>query len=78
MQRLRQGFATATCFFSFPTATQHLRSTNGLERLRGEVKRSIRGVGASQTATALCAYSPPSLLKSPVSGMTADTLTWPC
>jgi len=46
MECLRQGFAAATCFFAFPKAHwKRLRSTNGLERLHGEVKRRIRGVG---------------------------------
>lgn len=47
MECLREGFAAATCFFSFPKAHwKRLRSTNGLERLHGEVKRRIRSVGA--------------------------------
>jgi len=44
---LEQGFAAATQFFAFPK--EHwvrIRSTNGLERLHGEVKRRIRSVGA--------------------------------
>jgi len=44
---LEQGFASATQFFAFPK--EHwvrIRSTNGLERLHGEVKRRIRSVGA--------------------------------
>nr|WP_216620297.1 IS256 family transposase [Myxococcus xanthus] len=47
MDCLREGFAAATCFFAFPKAHwKRLRSTNGLERLHGEVKRRIRSVGA--------------------------------
>ncbi|MCP3099878.1 IS256 family transposase, partial [Myxococcus sp. K15C18031901] len=47
MECLSEGFAAATCFFSFPKAHwKRLRSTNGLERLHGEVKRRIRSVGA--------------------------------
>ncbi|QDE92051.1 hypothetical protein BHS06_25440 [Myxococcus xanthus] len=47
MECLRDGFAAATCFFSFPKAHwKRLRSTNGLERLHGEVKRRTRSVGA--------------------------------
>ncbi len=47
MECLREGFAAATCFFAFPKAHwKRLRSTNGLERLHGEVKRRIRSVGA--------------------------------
>ena len=45
--RLEQGFAAATQFYVFPK--EHwvrIRSTNGLERLHGEVKRRIRSVGA--------------------------------
>jgi putative transposase len=44
---LEQGFASATQFYAFPK--EHwvrIRSTNGLERLHGEVKRRIRSVGA--------------------------------
>ncbi|MBM4283345.1 MAG: IS256 family transposase [Deltaproteobacteria bacterium] len=44
---LTEGFAAATQFFAFPKAHwKRLRSTNGLERLHGEVKRRIRSVGA--------------------------------
>lgn len=47
MDCLKDGFAAATQFFSFPKAHWvRLRSTNGLERLHGEVKRRIRSVGA--------------------------------
>lgn len=47
MECLDDGFAAATQFFSFPKAHwKRLRSTNGLERLHGEVKRRIRSVGA--------------------------------
>ena len=41
------GFAAATHFYAFPQ--QHwrrIKTTNGLERLHGEVKRRIRAVGA--------------------------------
>jgi putative transposase len=44
---LEAGFAAATQFFAFPE--EHwirIRSTNGLERLHGEVKRRIRSIGA--------------------------------
>jgi transposase-like protein len=44
---LEQGLASATQFYAFPK--EHwvrIRSTNGLERLHGEVKRRIRSVGA--------------------------------
>jgi transposase-like protein len=44
---LEGGFATATQYYSFPE--EHwirIRSTNGLERLHGEVKRRIRSIGA--------------------------------
>lgn len=44
---LEDGFTAATQFFSFPKAHwRRIRSTNGLERLHGEVKRRIRSVGA--------------------------------
>jgi putative transposase len=44
---LEDGFAAATLFYAFPK--EHwvrIRSTNGLERLHGEIKRRIRSVGA--------------------------------
>ena len=44
---LEQGFAAATQFYAFPK--EHwvrIRSTNGIERLHGEIKRRIRSVGA--------------------------------
>jgi transposase-like protein len=47
MECLRGGFAAATQFYAFPR--EHwlrIRSTNGLERLHGEVKRRTRAVGA--------------------------------
>jgi transposase-like protein len=41
------GFAAATQFYAFPKAHWlRIRSTNGLERLHGEIKRRIRAVGA--------------------------------
>ncbi|AEI68516.1 transposase mutator type [Corallococcus macrosporus] len=44
---LEKGFAHATVFYDFPSAHwRRLRSTNGLERLHGEVKRRTRSVGA--------------------------------
>jgi putative transposase len=44
---LEDGFAAATQYFAFPK--EHwirIRSSNGLERLHGEIKRRIRSVGA--------------------------------
>jgi len=44
---LEEGFAAATQFYAFPR--EHwirIRSTNGLERLHGEVKRRTRTIGA--------------------------------
>jgi transposase-like protein len=44
---VEDGFAAATQFYAFPK--EHwlrIRSTNGLERLHGEIKRRIRSVGA--------------------------------
>ena len=44
---LERGFTDATTYFAFPK--QHrvrIRSTNGLERLHGEIKRRTRAVGA--------------------------------
>ena len=47
MQVLERGFPAATQFYAFPEAHwPRLRTTNGLERLHGEVKRRIRAVGA--------------------------------
>jgi len=44
---LERGFAAATQFYAFPEAHwPRLRTTNGLERLHGEIKRRIRGAGA--------------------------------
>jgi transposase-like protein len=47
MSCLDEGFLAATTFYAFPRAHwRRIRSTNGLERLHGEVKRRIRSVGA--------------------------------
>lgn len=47
MKCLDDGFAAATRFYAFPRAHWHrIRSTNGLERLHGEIKRRTRAVGA--------------------------------
>jgi putative transposase len=47
VQCLSQGFAAATRFYAFPRAHwSRIRSTNGLERLHGEIKRRTRAVGA--------------------------------
>jgi len=47
MACLVAGFAAATQFYAFPKAHwRRIRSTNGLERLHGEIKRRIRVVGA--------------------------------
>jgi len=44
---LERGFGAATQFYAFPEAHwPRLRTTNGLERLHGEIKRRIRAVGA--------------------------------
>ncbi|MEM6559774.1 MAG: transposase, partial [Myxococcota bacterium] len=44
---LTNGFADASAFFQFPrTHWKRIRTTNGLERLHGEIKRRIRSVGA--------------------------------
>jgi putative transposase len=41
------GFEAATHFYAFPREHWHrIRSTNGLERLHGEIKRRTRAVGA--------------------------------
>ena len=47
MTVLDRGFTAATQFYAFPEAHwRRLRTTNGLERLHGEIKRRIRSVGA--------------------------------
>jgi transposase-like protein len=47
MACLQGGFAAATVFYTFPPAHwTKIRTTNGLERLHGEIKRRIRAVGA--------------------------------
>jgi len=44
---LEEGFAAATQFYAFPREHwPRIRSTNGLERLHGEVKRRTRSIGA--------------------------------
>jgi transposase-like protein len=44
---LEAGFSAATQFFAFPREHwTRIRSTNGLERLHGEVKRRTRSIGA--------------------------------
>jgi transposase-like protein len=47
MACLEAGFEAATNFYAFPQEHWHrIRSTNGLERLHGEIKRRTRAVGA--------------------------------
>ena len=47
MACLREGVPAATTYFAFPAAHwRRIRSTNGLERLHGEIKRRTRAVGA--------------------------------
>jgi transposase-like protein len=47
MTCLQEGFAAATVFYQFPEAHwKRIRTTNGLERLHGEIQRRIRSVGA--------------------------------
>jgi len=47
MACLEAGFEAATKFYVFPRAHWHrIRSTNGLERLHGEIKRRTNAVGA--------------------------------
>lgn len=44
---LERGFADATTYFAFPAEHwMRIRSTNGLERLHGEIKRRTRAIGA--------------------------------
>lgn len=47
MACLEQGFAAATVFYRFPERHwKKIRTTNGLERLHGEIKRRTKAVGA--------------------------------
>jgi transposase-like protein len=47
MACLENGFEAATYFYAFPKEHWHrIRSTNGLERLHGEIKRRTNAVGA--------------------------------
>ena len=47
MNVLERGFTAATQFYAFPEPHwARLRTTNGLERLHGEIKRRIRSAGA--------------------------------
>ena len=47
MKCLEDGFEAATRFYAFPRDHWHrIRSTNGLERLHGEIKRRTNAVGA--------------------------------
>ena len=47
MDCLRAGFEAGAHFYAFPREHWHrIRSTNGLERLHGEIKRRTRAVGA--------------------------------
>jgi len=47
MKVLERGFAAATQFYAFPEPHwTKLRTTNGLERLQGEIKGRIRSAGA--------------------------------
>ncbi len=44
---LERGFADATTYYAFPAAHwMRIRTTNGLERLHGELKRRTRAIGA--------------------------------
>lgn len=44
---LERGFDDATTYFAFPAAHHvRIRTTNGLERLHGEIKRRTRAIGA--------------------------------
>lgn len=44
---LERGFADATAYYAFPEAHwTRIRTTNGLERLHGELKRRTRAIGA--------------------------------
>jgi putative transposase len=55
MACLRSGFEAAAQFYAFPKEQwSRIRSTNGLERLHGEIKRRTRAIDAfSDRASAL-------------------------
>ncbi len=45
--RVERGFAGATTFYAFPEPHwKKIRTTNGIERLHGEIKRRTKAVGA--------------------------------
>ena len=47
MACLERGVAAATVFYAFPAAHwKRIRTTNGLERLHGEIERRTKAVGA--------------------------------
>ena len=47
MACLERGFAGATTFYAFPKPHwKKIRTTNGIERLHGEIKRRTKAVGA--------------------------------
>ena len=47
MACLTKGFAAATTFYDVPAPHwKKIRTTNGLERLHGEIKRRTKAVGA--------------------------------
>jgi putative transposase len=79
MACLEAGFEAATKFYAFPKEHWHrIRSTNGLERLHGEIKRRTRAVGAFPDRASALRLVTAVALRSPRSGPTAATWTCPC
>jgi len=76
---LERGFSDATSYFAFPKSHwMRLRSTNGLERLHGEIKRRTRAIGAFPDRASALRLITRSLSRLPVSGTTATISTCPC
>jgi len=79
MACLDAGFEAATKFYAFPTEHWHrIRSTNGLERLHGEIKRRTRAVGAFPDRASALRLVTAVALQVTRSGPTAATWTCPC
>jgi transposase-like protein len=77
---LENGFEAATHFYSFPRKHWHrIRSTNGLERLHGEIKRRTRAVGAfPDRASALRLVTAVALQVTAIWSDGPTAATWKC
>ena len=76
LECLKNGFAAAIRYFAFPK--QHwkkIRSTNGLERLHGEIKRRPRAVGAFPDRASALRLITAVVIHATRNGMTVDTST---